>query len=244
MSYSKYYIYKRQYSDDDGVTWHDVYPAETEPGGEPIGTYDTLAECEGSPVQYRWVRTDDTVCVNNSFKLMATYNNGNTSEWACDGSTRLTGEPHSGNYSAMTSAEIGDCVTTIGIGCFYDCTSLTSVTIPNTVNWVSKNAFNGCTSLSSINIPSGVTYIGEGAFFSATSLINITIPDSVTSIDEAAFMDCPILTSVTINATTPPSLGSSVFDNTGDCPIYVPAGSVNDYKTAWSTYASRIQAIP
>lgn len=49
MSYSKYYIYKRQYSDDDGVTWHDVYPAETEPGGEPIGTYDTLAECEESP---------------------------------------------------------------------------------------------------------------------------------------------------------------------------------------------------
>ena len=50
MSYLKYYIYKRQYSDDDGVTWQDVYPAETEPGGELIGRYDTLAECEESPV--------------------------------------------------------------------------------------------------------------------------------------------------------------------------------------------------
>ena len=35
-----------------------------------------------------------------------------------------------------------------------------------------------------------------------------------------------------------------MFNNTNDCPIYVPTGSVEAYKTAeyWSDYADRIQA--
>ena len=46
-------------------------------------------------------------------------------------------------------------------------------------------------------------------------------------------------------ATTAPSIGSTVFDGTNDCPIYVPAGSVNTYKTAqgWNKYADRIFPI-
>ena len=47
MSYSKYYIYKKQYSTDGGVNWYDVSPAETAPSGESIGTYETLTDCEG-----------------------------------------------------------------------------------------------------------------------------------------------------------------------------------------------------
>jgi len=48
---------------------------------------------------------------------------------------------------------------------------------------------------------------------------------------------------VIVNATTPPTLGASAFNNTNDCPIYVPCSSVSAYKAAsnWSTYASRIQ---
>jgi len=41
-------------------------------------------------------------------------------------------------------------------------------------------------------------------------------------------------------------LGNNAFYATNNCPIYVPAASVNAYKTAtnWKSYASRIQAIP
>ena len=41
-------------------------------------------------------------------------------------------------------------------------------------------------------------------------------------------------------------MGNRVFNNTNDCPIYVPCSSVDVYKAAnnWSTYASRIQCIP
>jgi len=47
MSYSKYYLYKKQYSNDSGVTWYDVTPLEQVPSGNPIGTYETLEECQG-----------------------------------------------------------------------------------------------------------------------------------------------------------------------------------------------------
>jgi hypothetical protein len=60
-------------------------------------------------------------------------------------------------------------------------------------------------------------------------------------------MDCSGLTSVTCEAITPPTLnGTSVFDYTNNCTIYVPSQSVETYKTAtnWTEYASRIQPIP
>ena len=78
------------------------------------------------------------------------------------------------------------------------------------------------------------------------NLTSITIGSGVTSIGGAAFYNCRSLSSVTVEATTPPTLGLNVFNNTNNCPIYVPSQSVNAYKTAtnWKTWASRIQAIP
>jgi hypothetical protein len=42
-------------------------------------------------------------------------------------------------------------------------------------------------------------------------------------------------------------LGGDAFQDTNNCPIYVPAESVDAYKAAarhWNDYADRIQAIP
>lgn len=99
--------------------------------------------------------------------------------------------------------------------------------------------------LTSAAIKSGVTSIGGNAFKGCSSLSSIEIPDSVTSIGDFAFDNCSNLESITVNAATPPTLGTNVFTYTNDCPIYVPSGSVDAYKSAtnWSTYASRIQAI-
>ena len=60
------------------------------------------------------------------------------------------------------------------------------------------------------------------------------------------FQDCINLQKVTCLATIPPTLGGKGnFDNTNNCPIYVPSASLNAYKTAtnWSVYASRIYPI-
>ena len=98
----------------------------------------------------------------------------------------------------------------------------------------------------SVTISDTVTRIGNSAFFNCSGLTRCTIGSSVTYIGEWAFFNCSGLTSITVNATTPPVLEADIFDNTNDCPIYVPSGSVDTYKAAdgWSNLASRIQAIP
>jgi hypothetical protein len=167
----------------------------------------------------------------------------------------------------ITSIDIPSGTTTIGISAFYYCRNLTSVTIPNTVTSIGNAAFYNCSGLTSITIPDSVTFIGYQSFANS-GLTTVTIPDSVTSIDGFAFNQCTgltsvtigngitsigtyaftgcrSLTSITITATTPPTLGGNAFVSTNDCPIYVPAESVEAYKAAtnWISVANRIQAI-
>ena len=142
--------------------------------------------------------------------------------------------------SGLTSVTIPSSVTNIGTFAFDYCTSLTSVTIPSSVTSMGGYAFANCTSLESINIENGVTFISDLAFQNCTSLESVTIPSSVTSIGKYAFTHCSALTSVTVLATTPPTLGIYAFNDTNDCPIYVPSQSLEAYETAWSTYADRI----
>ena len=88
--------------------------------------------------------------------------------------------------------------------------------------------------------------IGRYAFLNCINLTTLSIPSECTSINANAFYGCFGLNSITVNSTTPPAGGNNMFYNTNNCPIYVPAVSVNTYKTApyWSEYADRIQAIP
>ena len=147
----------------------------------------------------------------------------------------------------ITTLNIPSGTTSIGNYAFYYCNRLTSVTIPNSVTSIGEYAFYSCTGLTSVTIPNSVTSIGNYAFYYCSGLTNIIIPDSVTTIGNYVFRDCSGLTSVTIQATTPPTLGANAFLNTNaNLVIYVPAESVDAYKAAtnWSTYASRIQAIP
>lgn len=147
---------------------------------------------------------------------------------------------------SVNSVEIQNSVTTIGNYILYYCEDLTNVTIPDSVTTIGNSSFSHCNKLTNINIPNSVTSIGNYAFSYCSGLTNIVIPDSVTTIGYNTFSSCSGLTSVTIEATTPPSLGSDVFYDTNNCPIYVPAESVDAYKNAtnWKTYKSRIQAIP
>jgi hypothetical protein len=148
---------------------------------------------------------------------------------------------------SLTSITIPNGVTSLGAAAFFGCTGLTgSLLIPDSVTSIGEGAFSQCSSLTSVTIGSGVTSINKNAFNNCSSLTSIDIPNSVTSIGDYAFRSCSGLTSVTVLATTPPTLGSSVFSNTNDCPIYVPCESVDTYQAAegWSDYASRIQALP
>lgn len=151
-----------------------------------------------------------------------------------------------GSVGSGASVEIPNSVTTIGEYAFGECSGLMSIVIPSGVTTLGMSAFYRCSSLTSVTISNSVTSIEHHAFQLCTGLTSIYIPYSVTSIGEGAFSSCSGLTSVTVNATTPPTLGYGAFDDTNNCPIYVPSGSVNTYKTTsiWSNYSSRITAIP
>lgn len=204
------------------------------------------------------------------YKYQAKYTDGSEYKLECDTSTGLTSaDTRVSSYTDVSAVTVGDCIITLKTNAFSGFTSLQNVSLPNSLVNINADVFRGCSALTSLNIPSSVTYFGNRAFSNCVNLVSINIPSGVTSlplncfancysleeieipsgmttISSGAFANCSGLTSVTVLATTPPSIGVSAFNNTNDCTIYVPAESVNTYKTAtnWSEYADRIQAIP
>ena len=275
VGYDKHYLDEYQVSYDSGATWTTL-----------SSSTGSLAEAHSEYCGY--------VPIPTGTKFYATYSGGDTYSGECGSSKRLSSadtKPSGYQYTEMTGAIIGNCVsavtgytfsgftsltsidipdsvTSIGMYAFRGCRSLTDIKLPSGVTYIDSNTFAGCTGLTSINILGDVTYIGEKAFSSCSSLTSIDLPDSLTSfgpsaftyctnitsitlpsnvsvISNSAFRYCSGLTSITCLATTPPRLGGNVFDGS-TCPIYLPASSVETYKSAsgWSTYASRITAIP
>ena len=122
--------------------------------------------------------------------------------------------------------------------------SITSAVIPEGTTKIGMYTFCGRKSLVNVQIPNSVTSIGMYAF-DGCNLTTVTIPHNVTSIGNAAFRTNP-LKSITIKAIEPPTLGNFAFyDVPSTFNIYVPAESVDTYKSAsnWSNYTSNIQAI-
>ena len=146
--------------------------------------------------------------------------------------------------STLTSATIGNSVTTIGDAAFYGCSSLTSIVIPNNVTRIGNYAFRDCygltsiefnaenctsmgsdgypvfgdcTALSTVTIGENVKNIPAYAFYDCTGLTSIVIPNSVTSIGNYAFRGCYGLTSIEFNAENCTSMGSDGYPVFGDC---------------------------
>ncbi len=98
----------------------------------------------------------------------------------------------------IKSVTIGDSVTSIGINCFMNCTSLTSVSISDSVIRIGTSAFSGCTALTSVTIPNSVTSLGHSVFEGCTALVSATIPESIEFIGYSLFEECTSLASVII----------------------------------------------
>ena len=138
--------------------------------------------------------------------------------------------------SALTSVAIPNTITSIGEFAFREAV-LTSVTIPNSVTEIGEGAFHACFMLTSVAIPNTIKSIRYRTFFLCDRLTSITIPNSVIEIGESAFSYCYGLTEITVEATTPPNnIGTSFHGNFWEVnraiPVYVPQGSLQDYKEA------------
>ena len=193
-----------------------------------IATNTLIASCQNTTIPNSVTSIGDWAFVNCTSFTSITIPNSVTSigEAAFDGCTSLT------------SITIPNSVTSIGEQVFNGCTSLASITIPNGVTSIGRSAFLSCTSLTSVSLGSGVTSIGNFAFDGCTSLTSITIPNSVTSIGQSAFDGCTSLTSITCEATTPPTLESSVFPSELTT-AYISCGTKEAYEASdWAQYVS------
>ena len=149
-------------------------------------------------------------------------------------------------FSSLISVsfEHGSQLTSIGDYAFYNC-KFESIKIPASVTSIGANAFKNCTGLTSVTIPISVTSIGASAFNHCDNLEFLSLGSGVTTISDGAFSSCGRLTTIVINAATPPTLGSNVFDsNVENRNIYMLNDYVTQYQNAWSSYANDIKAFP
>lgn len=148
--------------------------------------------------------------------------------------------------NGVTEIRLPSSLTSIGKSCFAEARCLRKINVPAGVIALPNYAFSNCLSLEHVELNEGLESIGSNAFNSGRALQTLIIPSTVTSIGNSALSTYYCLAIVTVLATTPPTLGSSAFSSSGIKKIYVPAESVEAYKSAtnWSNYAEKIEAIP
>ena len=154
--------------------------------------------------------------------------------------------------NSLRSITIPDSVTAIDTNPFLDCKALeefngkfASEDKRSLVVGGSLVSFAIGSGVTEYNIPSDVNIVSSSSFAGCTTLTAVTIPSSTTVIRAAAFSNCSNLASVYCRPTTTPTGAERMFyGNATDRKIYVPAASVEAYKTAqhWSDYADAIVA--
>ena len=143
--------------------------------------------------------------------------------------------------SGIITVNIPNSITNLGNRTFFSCKKLETVTFDDDmqIDSISGYFVYNCIKLKNIEIPDCVKAIGERAFANS-GLKNIEIPSGVTAVRFAAFSYCSKLSSIISNPEAVPVTSAEAFS---DCPIdmkiYVPASSVDAYKSAsqWNNFA-------
>ena len=107
---------------------------------------------------------------------------------------------------------------------------------------------NDDSSLTSIK---GETFENSGieasndAFYNCSKLQHIRLLAKANRISQYAYCRCTSLQYMIASKVEPPTIDTTTFVNTNNCPIYVPDESVDAYKTAtnWSALAARIKPM-
>ena len=168
----------------------------------------------------------------------------------------------------------GKTVTSIRDVAFAWCSSLTTIELPDSVTSMGVNPFVGCKSLKNIQVspeqpvfavidgvlfnkaekslicypdgkqeeayevPQGIQQIKSGAFSCCSALTTIELPDSVTSIGESAFYDCSSLTTIELPDSVT-SIGESAFSDCSSLTsIELPDSVTSIGKSAFSDCSS------
>lgn len=167
--------------------------------------------------------------------------------------------------AALEEIVLPESLKEIGYMAFWECTSLKNIALPSSLTTIGQKAFLGCTALESIVIPEKVTVLDHEVFRECTSLSEVALPESLTEIRSYAFswsglkeitlpqnvtylgyysFGSTYMTAMYCLPEVPPAIQENFLGFATVPNIYVPALSVNNYKTssAWKSYASSIFA--
>lgn len=141
--------------------------------------------------------------------------------------------------SSLKKISIPPTVISIAKNCFYKSNAIERIDLPYGITSIENYLFNNCFNLKRCNIPSSITTIKTNAFSYCYTMGTAVIPANVTTIDSAAFFSTGI-SEYHVKPTAPPTVSSNSLTVGYGTKIYVPAASLETYKTAtnWSTWAS------
>lgn len=137
----------------------------------------------------------------------------------------------------LNSAVIPDCVQAIGREAFYGCKDLVTITLPSGLKRVEDYTFTDCRSLKNVLWSDSLQYIGVRGFGHCDSLTSMVLPSTISRLDQMAITNCPNLRAMWCLADTVPQIEYNSMDL--GCPIYVPCGSLHDYRVDayWQQYS-------
>ena len=185
--------------------------------------------------------------VVNSGECGSNSGDGNSVTWTLysDGLLEVLGVGDVVNFHAIknvewsdyldeiTSAVVGEGVTSLGSYMFYDCVNLQDVSLPGTLETINTSAFQYCSSLEEIELPESLTTIGATAFYGCTSLEEITIPDGIDSISASLLAGCTGLTTVNLPETVTAIKSLAFSGCISLTEIDIPAGVTSIGKNAF-----------
>lgn len=145
----------------------------------------------------------------------------------------------------LSSITLPESITNIGSGVFRDCSSLSTINLPSSVSNIGKSAFVGCEKLLSVHVnditgwygidfenqSANPLYNGGNLYHNGKLVSNVVIPANIKELKNT-FCGCVnVFDAVTSYADNPPAISGWEF-NDYTIPLYVPKGSVLNYKAA------------
>lgn len=232
----KYRLQIYQASDDSGLTWYNVEPAQYQRG--------SILENPSSDCLMN-VRTMVQIpSTSTTYTLADNHYNGIQSAWA-DSLQPLD----IGNLVRYKFARTGlhsvDYLmqsTLLQPEMFKNNQRLREVTVPANISQIGMCAFSGCSYLSGITMEN-VDAIDTSAFAKCTRLTSIVLPPSLSIIGDLAFSGCSALSTVYITSDLPPTPGEDIFEGCSNLRhIYVSdvLYTYIIYSPEWQPYYSLI----
>ena len=171
------------------------------------------------------------------------------------------------NCDRFTSLTLSESLTVIESLTFLQCYGFRGdLKIPESVRYVTPEAFENCRfdgtlylspqmvyidggfencyMFKAVDIPEGVSNILHSAFDFLQYATELTLPSTITFIGDDAFCRLFFLEQMTVKAIDPPYLEEGAFLNTNrDIPVYIPMGTIEDYRNAenWSEFTNFIE---